>query len=399
MDFTICELFAGVGGFRLGFERQSNEWRTVWFSQWEPNKKKQWAHDCYVAHFGDINEYTGVDIAKVNKELIPNHSVLVGGFPCQDYSVAQSLSKSQGIEGKKGVLWWQIRDILIAKQPPFVLLENVDRLLKSPSKQRGRDFGIILACLNELGYRVEWKVINAAEYGGAQKRRRIFIFAYHKSTEYAKMQDIKSGCEIVNNGFFATTFPTVPVEYVNENKFGTTDIFEISNAFGFSFENTGYMKDGTFYTVKTESIKEPLIPLSAILQTDVDERYYVGDNAPKWEYLKGSKRIQRTTKEGYTYWYTEGACPFPDKLDAPARTILTSEPSCSRTSHIIEDPQTCKLRVLTPVEMERINGFNDDWTNTGMPHNFRYFCMGNALVVPMITRMANTLYNIIEKEM
>ena len=186
---TVCELFAGVGGFRLGLEHSSKDWKTVWFSQWEPGKKNQWAHDCYVKHFGDIDQFTGIDIAQVDKYHIPNHNLLVGGFPCQDYSVAHSLNGEKGIEGKKGVLWWQIRDTLIAKNPPFVLLENVDRLLKSPSKQRGRDFGIILACFASLGYSVEWRVVNAAEYGAAQRRRRVFIFAYSEKTKYSKKLD------------------------------------------------------------------------------------------------------------------------------------------------------------------------------------------------------------------
>ena len=186
MKKTICELFAGVGGFRLGFDRLDSGWETTWFSQWEPGARTQWAHDCYVKHYGESLDtkgelHTGEDIALMNKEMIPDHTLLVGGFPCQDYSVAHSLSSSKGIEGKKGVLWWQIRDILITKKAPFCLLENVDRLLKSPSKQRGRDFGIMLKCLYELGYAVEWRVINAADYGHPQRRRRIYIFGYHQS--------------------------------------------------------------------------------------------------------------------------------------------------------------------------------------------------------------------------
>ena len=191
MQKKICELFAGVGGFRLGFVRLESGWETVWFSQWEPGAKKQWAHDCYVGHFGDCADmngeyHTGEDISLVDKNAIPDHTLLVGGFPCQDYSVARTLSSSQGIEGKKGVLWWQIRDTLIAKKPPFCIFENVDRLLKSPAKQRGRDFGIILACLAEEGYSVEWRVVNAAQYGAAQRRRRTFIFAYRNDSTYGK---------------------------------------------------------------------------------------------------------------------------------------------------------------------------------------------------------------------
>ena len=177
---NVCELFAGVGGFRLGLQNASDEFNFVWANQWEPGKKTQHAFDCYVSHFG-IDNHINSDISEIDKKEIPNHDLLVGGFPCQDYSVART--GAQGIQGVKGVLWWQIRDILEAKQPRFVLLENVDRLLKSPAKQRGRDFGVMLACLNDLGYSVEWRIINAAEYGFAQRRRRIFIFAFKNDTK------------------------------------------------------------------------------------------------------------------------------------------------------------------------------------------------------------------------
>ena len=198
MEKTVCELFAGVGGFRCGLNsikeiedtKKPEKWRTVWFSQWEPaDKKVQWAHDCYVNRFGTCldnegNDTTNTDINAVDKRTIPDHNLLVGGFPCQDYSVASSLATSKGLEGKKGVLWWDIRDMLEKKSAPFVLLENVDRLLKSPASQRGRDFAIILACLRDLDYTVEWRVINAADYGFQQRRRRTFIFAYKNETKY-----------------------------------------------------------------------------------------------------------------------------------------------------------------------------------------------------------------------
>ena len=240
MKKTVCELFAGVGGFRLGLERASSEWETVWFSQWEPSKTKQWAHDCYVKHFGDVDEFTGIDIAAVDKNHIPEHNLLVGGFPCQDYSVARPLTGSTGLEGKKGVLWWQIRDVLVAKHTPFVLLENVDRLLKSPATQRGRDFGVMLACLAELGYLVEWRVINAAEYGAAQRRRRTFIFAAHSSTSY--VQDhihLDEETRLTKEGFFARSFPVMSCEKIKQVDIDYTDIPTVSDKFQFQFKNAG----------------------------------------------------------------------------------------------------------------------------------------------------------------
>lgn len=400
MQKTVCELFAGVGGFRLGLERASKDWKTVFFSQWEPGKTKQWAHECYVNHFGDINEFTGIDIALVDKNQIPNHNLLVGGFPCQDYSVAHSLNGEKGIEGKKGVLWWQIRDTLIAKKTPFILLENVDRLLKSPSKQRGRDFGIMLACLAELGYSVEWRVLNAAEYGAAQRRRRIYIFAYSNSTKYADaVKDIPVDDIIFKKGFFATTFPLDSVEKFHDIEIDYTNIQKISDTFAFKFENTGFMRNGHIYTTKSNPKLEKPITLRQIAEHNAPEEFYISDEKmPKWRYMKGAKKIERTASTGFTYTFSEGPIAFPDPLDSPARTMLTSEATLNRSTHVIEDPGNGRLRLITPVEAERIQGFDDNWTNTGMPQKFRYFCMGNALVVPLVTRMGKTLNSIFDKE-
>lgn len=402
MDKTICELFAGVGGFRLGFDRLQSGWNTVWFSQWEPGAKTQWAHDCYVQHFGDSPDlngeyHTGEDISTVNKEHIPDHTLLVGGFPCQDYSVAHTLASSQGIEGKKGVLWWQIREVLIAKQPPFCIFENVDRLLKSPAKQRGRDFGVILACLNEQGYYVEWRVVNAATYGAAQRRRRTFIFAYKNTTAYAKSINSISVEDIfLSEGFMAKSFPVISIDKVTETTIGN-DIVDVSDNFAFDFRAAGYMKDSHIFTVDVEEKEEKPILLGAILQRDVDDKLFINDEErmAKWVYLKGAKKIPRKAANGHEYIFSEGPVAFPDPWDRPGRTMLTSESTLNRSSHVVCDPTKGKLRILSPVECERLQGFDDDWTNSGMPDRMRYFCMGNALVVPMISRMGKVLDRII----
>ena len=400
MKKTICELFAGVGGFRLGLEKSSEEWETVWFSQWEPGKKRQWAHECYVSHWGDIDDNTGIDIAEVDKSDIPDHNLLVGGFPCQDYSVARPLPGSKGLEGKKGVLWWQIRDTLETKNTPFGLFENVDRLLKSPASQRGRDFGVMLACLADLGYSAEWRVINAAEYGAAQRRRRVFIFAYKNDTNYGKeMSDVQANDIIQKEGFFARAFPIKELQVnISETEIKYDDIPSISEKFTFLFDNAGYMTKGKVYTSKVVPVEEKPTTMSEVIQNDVDDKYYLTDEIlEKWKYLKGSKRIERTSRAGHTYTFSEGAIAFPDPLDKPARTMLTSEGTTNRSSHVIEDPQNGKKRIITPIEAERIQGFDDDWTNT-MPERMRYFCMGNALVVPMVTRMGMVLNEIFEQE-
>ena len=405
MQKTICELFAGVGGFRLGFDRLESGWKTTWFSQWEPGARTQWAHNCYVQHFGDSpdlnNEFhTGEDISTMDKQAIPDHTLLVGGFPCQDYSVAHTLSSSHGIEGKKGVLWWQIRDTIIAKKPPFCIFENVDRLLKSPAKQRGRDFGVILACLAQEGYSVEWRVVNAAQYGAAQRRRRTFIFAYRNDTIYGqKMADISADMIIKDGGLMAKAFPIQDMGRITETVIGG-DIVDVSDNFAFAFEAAGYMRKGRIYTSKVIEQEEEPIALGKILQkNNVDDKFYItNEKMPKWTYLKGAKKIPRKSADGHEYMFSEGPIAFPDPWDRPGRTMLTSESTLNRSTHVVSDPGTGRLRLLTPVEAERLQGFDDEWTNTGMPDRMRYFCMGNALVVPMITRMGRVLDTIIAEE-
>lgn len=461
MKRTVCELFAGVGGFRCGLNsikniedtKKKEKWDTVWFSQWEPaDKKTQWAHSCYVNRFGTRQNLKGADttnhdINTVDKTTIPDHNLLVGGFPCQDYSVASSLATSKGLEGKKGVLWWDIRDILETKKAPFVLLENVDRLLKSPASQRGRDFAIILACLRDLDYTVEWRVINAAEYGFQQRRRRTFIFAYRNDTNYAerivseagydKTMEQKELLQSVNsllceNGFFAKSFQVGKGE---SKKIRTgvlpEGIGELSSEFSFDFENTGIMKDGVIYTMKTlPSYTGKQITLGDIMEDgDIDAQFFIpkerlyytspdvnhsdesveklSDEAHRtWQYIKGAKKLPRKAANGHEYIFSEGPVAMIDEYDKPARTMLTSEGSFSRTTHIVRDKKTGDIRLLTPIEMERIQGFPTDWTKeclvegekVEMPVNKRRFMMGNALVVNLVNQMEGQLAEIFEGE-
>ncbi len=411
MEKTAIELFAGVGGFRCGLNHvtlkndkvtENGNWKFLWANQWEPATKSQEAYECYAKRFGS-DSVSNIDIFEVDKHDIPNHTLLVGGFPCQDYSVAQTLANSKGIEGKKGVLWWAIEETLSIKKPPFVLLENVDRLLLSPAKQRGRDFGMMLRSFYENGYDVQWRVINAGEYGLPQKRRRTYIFAYHKSTNYYKeIQKLDDRDVVFENGIFSREFP-IESEYLAINKASIAeykDLVEVSNMFKCQFYNAGIMKNGGIYTVKVKSDCNLIYPLKKIREKgNIDEKYFLNDKQiAKFEFLKGSKRIPRVKPNGEPYYYSEGAMPFPDNLEAPARTMLTSESGISRTTHVIEDYQTKKLRLLTPKECERINGFPDDWTDTGMSDRKRYFMMGNALVVGVIEKIGKEIESIVENE-
>lgn len=396
------ELFAGVGGFRLGLEAASDRFQIVWANQWEPSMREQYAFDCYVARFGNSPNHVCQDITK-SKQNVPDHDFLVGGFPCQDYSIMKK--NSEGIKGAKGVLWWQIDDILREKRPKYILLENVDRIIRSPAKQCGRDFSIILRCLYEKGYAVEWRVINAADYGHAQRRRRTFIVAYHNQTH--RFRDLAVGvCTrglkymhqyVMKQAVLAEAFPiashsrTFTESWVDEMVY--SDIPDVSDQQKVYLYNAGVMMNGHIYSVDVQPKCEKSIPLCDILEKGpVDEHHFLRtEDMPRWRYAKGAKNECRRRRDGSEYWFSEGSVQFPEPLDKPSRTMLTSETQVGRTSHVVIDPLTGRLRTLIPMECERLNGFPDGWTATGMPEKMRYFCMGNALVVPLVIRIGYIL--------
>lgn len=422
MELTVVELFAGVGGFRVGLNNitkfdqvtglaiENGPWEFVWANQWEPSTKIQPAFDCYLKRFGsDKSKHINIDIGKVDKTEIPDHNLLVGGFPCQDYSVARTTSNELGIRGKKGVLWWEIVDIINKKSPAFILLENVDRLLKSPANQRGRDFAVMLKTLDELGYIVQWRIINAGDYGMPQRRRRVFIFASKKNTKYSKsileLKDLKS--YLIKDGFFNDKFPIKnpsKIEYKDLKKH--KDAVDVSDNFcGGKFLTTGLSIEDKIINFDVDPILEDYYTLGKVIK-EVNEysrinlkEYEIEEKSlGKWEYLKGAKSIPRKRPDGTKYNYTEGNMSYPDRMDLPARTMLTSETTVNRSSHIVEDITTGKLRTITEIEAEALQMFPYNWTNIGMSKRQRYFMMGNALVTGIISRLEPKLRDIIEKE-
>lgn len=407
----VVELFAGVGGFRIGLEGASDVYDTVWNNQWEPSTVHQDASLVYKARFGSKG-HCNQDINTVATEDIPDHDLLVGGFPCQDYSVASTLSRSGGIEGKKGVLWWQIYRILDekgSKRPSYLFFENVDRLLGSPAKQRGRDFAIILASLADLGYTVEWRVINAAEYGMPQRRRRTYIVGYREGSPVAAKVRLLADW-VLYDGVMAKAFPF-------RAKSGTRSEFdiegtikEVSDNFNKDgktspWGNAGIMCGRHVFSVDADPVYEgPTTTLGGIVVDErfVPEEFFIPqDEVARWEYEKGAKKIERTSKEGFKYVFSEGGMAFPDSLDKPSRTIITGEggAAASRFKHVVLTPSG-RYRRLIPLELERLNMFPDNHTcHPDVTDGRRAFLMGNALVCGIVQQVGKSLYRFIyEKE-
>jgi len=458
MALRVVELFAGVGGFRIGFEgvperANRDKFKIVFSNQWEPSTNRQHAAEVYVKrwnlipnndsetrfqsleHLDDV--FVNEDIATIGVEEIPAHDLLCGGFPCQDYSVAKTLDKSAGLEGKKGVLWWEIHRIAKHHKPKYLLLENVDRLLGSPRSQRGRDFAVMLASLDEIGYSVEWRVINAAEYGFPQRRKRVFIFAKREDISTKQFDSDKARNLIETTGLFARAFPVFPLEVLSVPSFPLRtsqddDLADITSKFNAGrqsttspFANAGFMVNGQVYTSKIRpNHNGEKITLGDVLLTPrlVDEQFILSAESllkeKGWIYLKGGKKEMRKTSKGFEYKYSEGPITFPDDLSRASRTIITGEGgrSPSRFKHVVTFRPTKKqreklsldsneaakvranlnlkktewLRRLTPIELERLNGFPDDHT-LGAAETKRAFFMGNALVVGVIGKLSSLL--------
>ncbi len=406
----VVELFAGVGGFRIGLEGASDAFDTIWNNQWEPSTIHQDASLVYKARFG-AKGHVNNDINLVPTESIPDHDLMVGGFPCQDYSVAATLSRSGGIEGKKGVLWWQIYRILLEKgenRPNYIFFENVDRLINSPATQRGRDFAIILASLSDLGYIVEWRIINAADYGMPQRRRRTYIVGYRKNSVIAnKVESLEDWVKY--DGVMAKAFEFRQ----KEGSLSEFDIIgtiqEVSAHFNKGkktspFGNAGIMRDRHVYCIDAESVYEgPRQTLGGNLVDEnfVPEEFFIADNElSRWKYEKGPKKINRISKEGYEYVFSEGGMAFPDYLDQPSRTIITGEggTAASRFKHVVRT-KSGRYRRLIPLELERLNMFPDNHTlHPAVSDGRRAFLMGNALVCGIVEQIGKSLYRFIYDE-
>ena len=406
----VVELFAGVGGFRIGLEGASDEFQTIWNNQWEPSTKHQDASLVYQARFG-TEGHCNKDINTIPTNEIPDHDLLVGGFPCQDYSVAASLSRSGGIEGKKGVLWWQIYRILNEKgenRPNYLFLENVDRIINSPANQRGRDFAIILASLSDLGYIVEWRVINAADYGFPQRRKRTYILAYRQNSVVANRVE-NAQQWLLHEGVMASAFPfEVKGKEVEFTIAG--DIKTVSDNFNKEkkdspFEDAGIMINRQVYTIKSSPCYagDAKQTLGDILVDEqfVPEEFFISDeDLPKWQYEKGAKKINRVSKEGFEYVFSEGGMAFPDNLDKPSRTMITGEGGTapSRFKHVVLTPSG-RYRRLIPIELERLNMFPDNHTlHAEVSDGRRAFLMGNALVCGVVQEVGKSLYKFIYNE-
>ena len=435
VSLNVASMFSGIGSMRLAFENDClgfdadagwlweprvSPWSFCWSNQWEPpvreDRNVQHAYDIYTRRFGlagavnaDIVQY--LDYPDFYDVSFPDSiDLLVAGFPCQDYSIV-NVGRG-GIEGKKGVLWWQIYRVLSERSPRMFLFENVDNLIFSPNaSHRGRDFAIMLSSLRSLGYSLEWRVVNSADCGVPQARNRIFIFG--------SLDDLWSGDR---KFVLDSAFPGINIfdGFLDLPE----DLVEITESFKHRFSRMGRLVDGRVELWRFEPEQVDHMPLSDVLQglSVVASRF--PHCVVKPEKIDFDSPVKGTWNYAKSVSSLDGSGPmaFPDPVDRPSRTLTTKcgEVSPMRETMLIFQPLDgldeslfsrgkyqpldvdgvpMLFRTLSPVELERVMTFPDDWTLNGrlseIPRSYRAFVLGNSCPPLEIVRIRDAIESVV----
>lgn len=347
----IVSLFSGIGGFELGIRNSKLTGEVVFSSEIDINAKKS-----YLSNFSD-NNLNG-DITKISEKDIPNHDLLVAGFPCQAFSIA---GLQKGFNDTRGTLFFDIVRILKEKQPKYILLENVKNLV---SHDEGRTFKVIIKTLNEIGYTIDFSVINSVEAGLAQNRERTYIVGilnkkeeeYIKDIRNKKIDVLKSTFEYKGFNFFSSLRFNNKQQYIKDiiSK-EVDDRFLISNDRVINF-----LKDNKF---QEKNIEKKIIKLFDL---------------PKevWNDLERQRRV----------YSINGISPTILARSDTAKIFINNE----RNSYI---------RKFTPREAFKLQGFDDNFISNiekTVSITQQYKQAGNAVSPPVITGIINHLLEYME---
>lgn len=328
MEFSFIDLFAGIGGTRLGFEQVGG--KCVFTSEWN-----KWAAETYQANFGSDHPFIG-DIVPFPADEVPCHDVLLAGFPCQPFSISgvskrNSLGKPHGFEcATQGTLFFDIARIIAKKRPKAFFLENVKNLV---SHDGGNTFEVILETLrDELGYDVHYKVINGRHWV-PQNRERIFIVGFREKAKFS-WDDL--------------LVPTGDIE----------------------LKTILHPEDGT------ESVEEPYTKGTL---AKVSNKYILSDRL--WTYLQNYAAKHRAKGNGFGYGLVT--------KDDVART-LSARYYKDGSEILVARGEGKNPRRLTPRECARLMGFPDQYL-IPVSDTQAYKQFGNSVIVPLISEIAKIM--------
>lgn len=351
----IVSLFTGIGGFEQGIKESNLNGEVVFASEIDKH-----AQHSFVQNFPNINLHG--DITKIDENEIPDHEFLVAGFPCQAFSIA---GKRQGFDDIRGTLFFDIIRILNVKKPRYILLENVKNLM---SHDGGNTFKTIIKQLNNLGYTIDFTVINSNSAGLPQNRERTYIVGILNG----KMDEFL---------------------YDNFNKKANSLKGEL-NYKGFNFFNTLLFNNDQLY-------------LKDIIDIDADEKYLIANDLIK-EFLKDVDYYQNVKLENKIVKLFDLPKEIWNDLERQRRvySIYGISPTIlartDTTKILMKNSEEYFIRKLTPTETFRAQGFNNDFIKriqeSGTSMTQQYKQSGNAVSPPVITGIVNHLMKFMNEE-
>jgi len=380
-------LFSGIGGFELGIQQAYEDYNRPNIRDRNKNIQKdlsdtekqqdratcigfseidKYAIQIYEKQFPNHKNYG--DITKIQSNSLPDFDLLVGGFPCQSFSIA---GKRGGFEDTRGTLFFEIARIIGEKQPRLLLLENVKGLL---SHDKGYTFFTIISTLNDLGYDIQWQVLNSKNFGVPQNRERVFIIGHLRGTSRPEVFPIGGGSEeIINKETKSVQANCLTATcYKGAGNDGMSLVVKTLKAQGLEPTEKGY-----------ESLDKSVIPV--ITPDRLNKR-------------QNGRRFKENGDPSFTLTAQDRHGVLINKtIRTGGRGSLTKKHNWD--THLIDG----KIRRLTPKECERLQGFPDDWTKSGIIENHgivsttmisdaqRYKTLGNAVTVNVIKEIINRI--------
>ena len=400
----IFSMFSGVGGFELGFQQANLQTQVVGFCEID-----KYASQILETKFKGIKNYG--DATTIDETKLPNFDILVGGFPCQSFSMA---GKRKGFDEARGTLFFDVARILAHKKPRNFILENVKGLL---SHNKGKTFETILGILSDLGYIVEWELLNSKNYGVPQSRERMYIVGHLRGQSRPKVFSFREGNgvsetsrkkERERSSQVSSTITSnykrgthaMGEQYILEPKELTKNLGQGQRVYSTNGASVSIKALGGGQGGKTGLYKIPQATKQGYEWADLGDSVNLQNLKSKTRRGRVGKQIAQTLDTGNQQYTIVQATITPsrkNKSQNGRRFKDNEEPMFTLTQNDVHGVMHNKtqIRRLTPIECERLQGFPDNWTE-GLSDTQRYKCMGNAVTTNVVEWVVTQLY---KKEM
>ena len=400
----IFSMFSGVGGFELGFQQANLQTQVVGFCEID-----KYASQILETKFKGIKNYG--DATTIDETKLPNFDILVGGFPCQAFSMA---GKRKGFDEARGTLFFDVARILAHKKPRNFILENVKGLL---SHNKGKTFETILGILSDLGYIVEWELLNSKNYGVPQSRERMYIVGHLRGQSRPKVFSFREGNgvsetsrkkERERSSQVSSTITSnykrgthaMGEQYILEPKELTKNLGQGQRVYSTNGASVSIKAGGGGQGGKTGLYKIPQATKQGYEWADLGDSVNLQNLKSKTRRGRVGKQIAQTLDTGNQQYTIVQATITPsrkNKSQNGRRFKDNEEPMFTLTQNDVHGVMHNKtqIRRLTPIECERLQGFPDNWTK-GLSDTQRYKCMGNAVTTNVVEWVVTQLY---KKEM